>query len=964
MNRAHLLRLGAAAVIVGAAVTAVATLPVGGSGAAPAAAAPSASAVGPIRQTLVKSRSTFKGDVRRLPQLPPRAKRARPEREAPETPLRPGGVAAPVGSGKAPAAISATAPTPLSSFDGLHFNESCTGGFCGAGHPPDTNGDVGPTYYIQTINTAIGIYDKSTEARVAGLTFDNLMSQGNFGNLCDTDNFGDPVVLYDTFHDRWVITDFAFQLDGFGNVVDPPGSYQCFAVSRSGDPVNRGWNFYSLHVTDALQDYPKFGIWPDGLYMSANMFGFGAGDSFENVRVWSLNLAQMEAGDATAQSVAFDLPAVSQVQVVFTALPSNARVQTGTPPAGTPNYFSVVWGFANRVRIWKFHVDWNTTSNSTVTGPTDSTVATSAASPPDTVPAKSGNDLDTLPVRLMMQNQYSRIGGVESLWNVHTVRGSSASQAAVRYYQVKVTGGTVEPNATQGATWNPDTSNRFMPSVAVDREGDMALGYSVSSSTLFPAVRYAGRLASDPVNTLSQTENTFIDGTGSQTGSCGGTCERWGDYSAMTLDPDGCTFWYTNEYYAVSGLDHHTRIGSFRYASCTPKANQTIAFAPLATKALGDADFSVSATATSLLPVSFVASGNCTITGATVHITGLGSCTITASQAGDATYNPAGDVSRTFTIAKGSQAITFGALASRTWGDADFAVSATASSGLPVAFAESGTCTISGATVHITAPGSCTITASQLGDANYNAATAVAQTFSIAKASQSITFAALAGKTWGDADFTVGATASSALPVSFAASGSCTITGATMHITGAGSCTVAASQAGDANYAAAPGVAQTFAIARANQTITFGPLGNKRYGAPNFRVSARASSGLAVSFAARGRCTVRGATVHLTGAGSCTLTANQAGNANYNAAPSVSRSFRIVPQPCRVPNVVGKTLAAAKRVLSQRRCRAGRVSYAYSRGVAKGKVVSQSRRPGKVLSAGSKVNLVVSRGRH
>jgi hypothetical protein len=268
--------------------------------------------------------------------------------------------------------------------------------------------------------------------------------------------------------------------------------------------------------------------------------------------------------------------------------------------------------------------------------------------------------------------------------------------------------------------------------------------------------------------------------------------------------------------------------------------------------------------------------------------------------------------------------------------------------------------------VHITAPGSCTITASQPGDANYNAATAVAQTFAIAKGTQSITFAPLVGKTWGDADFTVSATASSGLPVSFAASGSCTTSGATVHIIGAGSCTVTASQAGDANYSAAPDVPQTFAIAKANQTITFGPLGNKVLGAADFGISATASSGLTVAFSASGSCAVSGATVHLTGAGSCTLNAKQAGNANYNAATNVSRTFAITrpaSRKCTVPRVIGKTLAAANRALTQRRCRAGRVSYAYSRRVAKRKVVSQSRRPGRVLPARSKVNLVVSRGR-
>ena len=140
----------------------------------------------------------------------------------------------------------------------------------------------------------------------------------------------------------------------------------------------------------------------------------------------------------------------------------------------------------------------------------------------------------------------------------------------MRWYQLPVTGGTVG-SALQASTWNPTTTNRFMPSLAVNRLGDMAIGYSVSNTSVLPGMRYAGRLAGDAANTLSLTETAMFTGAGSQLGNCGGAaCHRWGDYSAMTLDPDGCTFWYTNEYYAANGLDHHTRIGKFIYSGCTP----------------------------------------------------------------------------------------------------------------------------------------------------------------------------------------------------------------------------------------------------------------------------------------------------------------------------------------------------------------------------------------------------------
>src|SRR4030095_5848445 len=234
---------------------------------------------GPVERTLIRARP-FRGDLRRLPHIP-HVKRERPEREPPHQDLT--GRLAPIREGRAVPSLAIPARSAIARFEGLDFDN------WGDGHPPDTNSDVGPEYYIQTVNTSIGIFRKTDGFRVAAFTFNTFMSQGNFGNLCDTDNFGDPVVVYDTFADRWIITDFAFQLDASGGVIDPPGSYQCFAVSQSGDPVGGGWNFDSTATTDKLSDYPKFGIWPDGLYMSANMYGFSANGSFSNVRVWAFN---------------------------------------------------------------------------------------------------------------------------------------------------------------------------------------------------------------------------------------------------------------------------------------------------------------------------------------------------------------------------------------------------------------------------------------------------------------------------------------------------------------------------------------------------------------------------------------------------------------------------------------------------------------------------------------------------
>ncbi len=516
----------------------------------------------PVERTLQRAGST-KIDVRAMPEKP-RRERDKPERgEPPFRPVElPGAPTAPQVPSISPER-NAPAPPPIIGFEGLDREN------WGSGSPPDPVGDVGPDHYIQAVNASVGIYDKTDGSQIAAFTFDTLMSQGSFGNQCDTENFGDPIILYDTFEDRWVLTDFAFTLDGLG-AVNPPEAFQCFAVSQTSDPVAGGWYFYSTRIDDFLNDYPKMGVWTDGIYMSANMFGFPAGGGFATTRAWAFNKAQMYAGAPTVQVVTFDQGDD------FTILPSNARLQTGTPPPGTPNYFVSSWNFLNALTVYKFHVDWDSIGLSTFTGPDEPLAATgwpnaAVANAPQPGTAQL---LDVLQIRAMMQNQYVNFGGVESLWNTHTVRRANTTGfAAPRWYQLDVSGGTVAVNITQAATWDPDAANvihRFMPSLAVDRAGNMAIGYSTSNATTeFPSIKYAGRLAGDPINTFSQTEQTMFTGTASQT-----TSARWGDYTSMTLDPDGCTFWYTNEYAnpvsQAANMRWKTRIGSFKYAECTP----------------------------------------------------------------------------------------------------------------------------------------------------------------------------------------------------------------------------------------------------------------------------------------------------------------------------------------------------------------------------------------------------------
>ncbi len=343
----------------------------------------------------------FQGDVRNLPQIGPTAlgdvelpePEAGPEKSAP--------VKAP------PIAAPLTAmPSPTVSFNGLDFAS------WGAGHPPDPVGDVGPNNFVEAVNTSIGIYSK-TGTQQAAFTFDSLWSTAGSGTPCDTSNGGDPTVVYDPLGDRFIVADFAWT-----NIRDGP-YYECIAVSKTSDPVSGGWWLYPVRADDAshpwLPDYPKMGIWPDGLYMSANMFdcltaGCGSA-SYEEVRGWALNRSDLESG-APLHSVIVDLGTTTY----FTMLPGNLR--GSAPPAGRPNFFVSESQSIFAFEVFKFHVDY-TGGGSTFTGPTIVSQApyTGATS---TVPSPA-NSLDSLADRLMMQAQYRNIGGTESLWVNHTV---------------------------------------------------------------------------------------------------------------------------------------------------------------------------------------------------------------------------------------------------------------------------------------------------------------------------------------------------------------------------------------------------------------------------------------------------------------------------------------------------------------------------------------------------------------
>ncbi|HEX6776953.1 MAG TPA: hypothetical protein VF099_02075, partial [Ktedonobacterales bacterium] len=443
-------------------------------------------------------------------------------------------------------------PSPSNSFDGVGNGFSGPQGtFTVNSAPPDTNGAVGPQDYVQIVNTDFAVFNKdATRGAVGSVRYGpvqiNTLWSG-FGGLCQTDNDGDPIVVYDSIANRWLITQFA--------VTNPnPNFFQCIAVSTGSDPTG-SYNRYAFSYPN-FPDYPKFGLWPDAYYATFNMFN-AAGTSFLGGQVCAFDRASMLNG-ANATQQCFN------AGTSFGGLLPSSLDGSTLPPAGSPNYILAL-NTTTSLAFWKFHVDWTTPANSTFTGPTSIPVASYAeACGGGTCIPQSGttNQLDSLADRVMYRLSYRNFGSYESLIVDHAI--TSGSSVGMRWYEIRSPGGT--PAVFQSGTYAPDSSFRWMGSIAQDQSGDMAMGFSVSSSSTHPGISYTGRLVGDPLGSMSQGETSVIVGAGSQTG----TLTRWGDYSAMQVDPsDGCTFWYTNQYIPANGsFNWKTRIASFKFPSC------------------------------------------------------------------------------------------------------------------------------------------------------------------------------------------------------------------------------------------------------------------------------------------------------------------------------------------------------------------------------------------------------------
>ena len=398
----------------------------------------------------------------------------------------------------------ALAPAPTTSFDGTSNIDGVA--------PPDPNGDVGPNNYVQWVNLSIAVYDKQGNL-LAGPSPGNTPWTGMSGSSCATNNNGDPLVIYDSLADRWVFSQFALGNDG----------HQCFAISQTPDPLGPYYVYDYLITTNGINDYPKMGLWPDGYYLAVREFPNSG--AFTNA-VIAFDRESMIQG-LPAASIRFDVQDPS-LPGMDTVLPSHLEGRA-LPPAGAPNYLlhasddetegSSPDPTQDFYKLWAFHADWVDPTQATLTGPISIPVPefTNDCYSGCVAQKGSSNQLDALEGFTMYRLAYRNFGDHESLAVTHSV-DAGGGQIGMRWAEVRNPSTT--PELFQSGTYAPaDGQNRWMGSVAMDASGNLAVGYTVSGDQEFPSVRYAARLAGDPIGTLGQGEAEIVAGGSSFEGA-------------------------------------------------------------------------------------------------------------------------------------------------------------------------------------------------------------------------------------------------------------------------------------------------------------------------------------------------------------------------------------------------------------------------------------------------------------
>ena len=471
------------------------------------------------------------------------------------------------------AALSAPSPAGINR-DGVGVG---LGAFNPSSNPPDTNGRVGAKQYVQWNNTSFAVFDKATGALQLGPISGNTLFQ-SLGGDCASHNDGDPTVAYDILSGRWILAQFV-------TGGTPDFSHECIAVSQTEDATGAYYLYDFVTDSNNLVDYPKIGVWPDGYYMSGHVFN-AAGTVFLQGRIFVFERDQMLKG-LPARQLQADLKKYGN-KPQFGFLPSDLDSLT-PPPAGEAAFFigphpttvnrltstrvAVTWGGLPKIKLTEdiIQASWDSAPCLSNTNGRDCV--------PQPAPAAPTDYLDSLDFRLMYRLAYRNFGGnpvQESLVGNITVTGrNNPKHGAIRWYEFRNAGSSpTTPTVFQASTFDPDSAYRWMGSIAMDGGHNIALGYSKSSLSVIPSIFINGRLSTDPANTLG-AEALVQAGAGVQKVDAAGIDpgNRWGDYSAMTVDPiDQCTFWYTNEYLKTDGaFNWSTNIASFRFptSACT-----------------------------------------------------------------------------------------------------------------------------------------------------------------------------------------------------------------------------------------------------------------------------------------------------------------------------------------------------------------------------------------------------------
>jgi hypothetical protein len=468
---------------------------------------------------------------------------------------------------------------PLVSFEGLS-NEDNFHIFGGRVNPPDPVGDVGPNHYVEMVNLLFAVYNKQGTRLLGPVDTGTLWS--NFAIPDCTDPSGDPIVLYDQLVDRWILTQFTTR------GLDDPSLpfYNCIAISTSGDPTGTYYR-YAFTTGFNFPDYPKYGVWTDSYVITTREFGptveYGIG-------VYALEKNKMVNGDPTARAVGFLLDGNSPRILPLVGdglLPADIdgkqkpKTDTAIPIVGTQDDGAGYGATFDALNIWDLLIKWRAIPTASLTLKAQLPVAsfdsifpcnpTSRDCLPQPGISNPNQYLDILSYRQRptWRLAYRNFTDYETLVTNQSVE-ARPGVAGARWYEIRrVNGGYA---LYQQGTFAPDDGvHRWMGSIAQDKFGNMALGYSVvNATTVYPGIRYTGRLKADPLGQMTLGEGVIMNGSGVQTT----TNSRWGDYTSMNVDPvNDCTFWYVNEYYAVSGTSANgrpwqTRIASFKLPGC------------------------------------------------------------------------------------------------------------------------------------------------------------------------------------------------------------------------------------------------------------------------------------------------------------------------------------------------------------------------------------------------------------